>query len=247
MNKFIPCRNCANKKGPFPGYYYENGYTVECECHKKWFKEYDVERKCKESNIQPDYNWSDYRGEKSRKDLECLKKYGDDFEKYKYKTMVYLYGKNGCQKSSMVQVLGKDLIRKGYKVEYITMNNLISILEKDFSNDEDIQEMRLYNINRLNKCDLLIIDESFDPTKVLMYKSGYQLPYLDNFLRMRFEINKKSIIFVSNVKPNEIGANGYEKSLQDFVCRNTKNSLLQFLDNYDLNANADLDTKGLFK
>ena len=38
------------------------------------------------------------------------------------------------------------------------------------------------------ECDFLIIDDSFDKKKATIFKSGYQIPFLDEFLRTRLEI-----------------------------------------------------------
>lgn len=245
---FIPCDNCKNEK--IPGYIHKviDGYTyvVECDCHKKWREENELERKCISVNIRPDYKWEDYKGKKSIDSLNCLKELSNNFKNYIYKTMIYLYGPNSTQKTSMVQVLGKELISKGYKVFYTTMNDLINALVRDFNTSDEENERKDYFIKRCTECDLLILDESFDPTKVTIYKSGYQIPYLDNFLRSRYDISKKSILFISNVKSSEIEDKGYGRSLQEFVMRNTAESTLTFEDNIRKNANANMNPLGLF-
>ena len=106
-------------------------------------------------------------------------------------------------------------------------------------------------------CDFLIIDEAFDLKKSTIFASGYQIHYLDNFIRNRFEINKKSIIFISNVLPRDIASippsrpkeaprEGFGQSLQSLVERNVRESTLMFNDVWTENVNV-IDRLGLFK
>lgn len=245
--KFIPCRKCHNKKGPKPGFYYstKNGYPVlvECECHKIWVEEAELERKLSYGDINPDYSFSDYKGEKSKDDLNALINFASNFKKYSYKTMVYLWGYNGSQKTSMAQACAKEIVKQGYSVQYVVMNSLVNALMYKEGNEEDNSL-----IKRCLDVDLLIIDESFDAKKVTLYKSGYQIPYLDNFIRQRFEIDKKSILFISNKLPNEIEKQGFDFSIQNLVERNTRNSLLKFEDIYFEQEGIGIpDRLGLFK
>lgn len=247
QNKFIPCRKCSTKQGPKPGFYYskKKGYTVlvECDCHKLWIKEQEIKRKLLNASIQPDYSFSDYKGEKSREDLNALINFTYNFKKYIYKTMVYIWGLNGCQKTSMAQACAKELVSAGFTVQYVVMNSLLNALMARDANEEENSL-----IKKCLEVDLLIIDESFDSKKVTLYKSGYQIPYLDNFIRQRFEINKKSIMFISNKLPEEIAKEGFEHSIQNLVERNTRNSLLHFEDIYfDQEGIGIPDRLGLFK
>ena len=114
------------------------------------------------------------------------------------------------------------------------------ILENKENQEKEYALKRYYNV------DLLIIDEAFDKDKVSLYKSGFQLPYLDSFLRNRFEMKNKSIFFISNIKPSDIAKYGFGISLQDFVERNTRGSQLFFSDRYVDNAGV-MDPNSLFK
>lgn len=248
--KFIQCRNCPNREkgGPNPGYYYEteNGYRVikECDCHKKWREESELERKFEFAQVNTPYTFDDYRGFESKEDFEDLKYVANNFQKFCYKTMIYLYGPNGTQKTSMSQCLGKELIRSGYSVQYTLLNTLMNCLID--IRDEDGDESSKNFIKRCQDVDLLIIDESFDSSKVTIFKSGYQIPYLDSFLRTRFEMNKKSILFVSNKKPSEIESQGFGVSIENLVKRNTIQSTLTFKDVYIDNVST-INPRGLFK
>ena len=261
--EFVQCRSCPRIKngGPEPGYYYkkENGYTflVECDCHKRWREAQALENILQLSNLTYECTFDNYVGSKSLKDLECLKSVAKNPDFFKDKKMIYLWGPNGCQKTSMVQALGKELVAKGYTVQYTLMSSLITNLVSDFSESESAKEKKEYFINRCMDCDFLIVDEAFDLKKMTMYASGYQIPYLDTFIRTRFEINGKSIIFVSNVSPKSIGDvpmskkgepfnPGFGMSLQNLIERNVKQSELIFQDVWIENVNQ-VDRQGLFK
>lgn len=263
IKKFIQCRNCPYKEkgGPQPGYYYSTyegvQVVVECDCHKKWVEDSKLEAKFLNSNVVADYSFDNYCGYQSRDSVDCLRKVANNPEKFTYKKMIYMYGPNGTQKTSMAQALGKELIIKGYTVQYTLMQELITNLVTDFSDSLTTKEKKEYFINKCMDCDFLIIDEAFDLSKVLIYSSGYQIPYLDTFIRNRFDINKKSIIFISNKKPcdiakvpparpNEIQKEGFGISLQSLVERNTKQSFLEFYDSWNDNVNQ-IDPKGIFK
>lgn len=261
--EFRQCRSCPRIKsdGPEPGYYYKKvgKYTFiqECDCHRRWRESVTKNNEMILSNITYDCTFDNYVGFKSLKDLECLRKVATHPEFFKDKKMIYIWGPNGCQKTSMVQALGKELILKGYTVQYTLMASLITGLVSDFSEDDKAKEKKEFFIKRCTDCDFLIVDEAFDYTKNTIYTSGYQIPYLDTFLRNRFEINGKSIIFVSNVRPKNIAdpppskpgesinRQGFGISLQNFVERNTKQSLLEFKDVWIENVNK-IDPQGLF-
>lgn len=236
-NEFVACRSCPNmiKGGPSKGYYYDkvDGYDVikECDCHRKWRQEQELQANLEKANINPDYTFDDYVGTKSRKDLDALKVVADKPEKFLYKTMIYIHGPNSCQKSSMVQALGKELVKKNYSVMYINFKELVNavVVGSETFNDP-LKEEKEYTLKKCTDCDFLIVDEAFDKSKATIYASGFQIPYIDNFIRTRFEILKRSIIFVSNKKQSEINEEGFGLSLQSLIERNTKNSTLVFTD-----------------
>ena len=239
------------KGGPEQGYFYDevNGYQVikECSCHKTWRREQELAVKLTQSNIQPDYTFDNYVGTQSLRDLNALKMVADNPDRFLYKTMIYLYGSNGCQKTSMIQALGKELIVKDYTVMYMTFKDLVPVIKVGTDTFEDpAKEEKDYLLKKCAECDFLIVDEAFDKEKYKVSASGYEIPYIDNFFRTRFEISKKSIIFVSNKKPEQIESEGFGKSLQSFVTRNTRKSTLIFLDNWTTNVN-EIDRYGLFE
>ena len=90
------------------------------------------------------------------------------------------------------------------------------------------------------------MDEVFDRAKNTLFKSGYQIPFIDEFLRTRVDIDNKGIIFISNVKSCDIEKEGYSKSLQDFVERHTSRSTLEFKDRYSKEIST-VDPRSLFE
>lgn len=250
MSDFIPCRSCAKKRGPKPGYFYVNlppynqRAAVECECHKRFVKQATFMTKAKEANIWPQalsYNpLVEYKGAKSGENLTRFMQYVNSFSSYE-DALVYIYGPNGTQKTTLAQWAGAQLIMRGYSVRYILMQTLLSLLSSGFDSDED----KLEKIARLQRMDLLIIDEAFSKDKVTLYESGYQLPFLDRFLRERIEINQKGLLVISNKAPELIESQKFSRSIQDFVDRNSRASRLLFEDNYLQEAN-DFNPRSIF-
>lgn len=248
---FIPCRKCSGKKGPEPGYFYikVKGFDAvqECTCHIKWRKKEDLTRRAKESNVYTSLTFDDYKGNISQADLDCLRKIAGDPKKFLDKgAMIYLYGPNGTQKTTMSKVLGYALLEKDYKVYYIRMNDLIQTII-DVGSFNEIESSRARDTYRkLIEADFLFIDESFDKSKITLFKSGYQIPYLDNFIRERYEDLRKPTIFISNIKPQDIDESLFGKSLKDLINRSTSESYLEFYDKFVLSA-INTSRKALFE
>jgi hypothetical protein len=242
LDRFIPCSICSEIKGPegMPGYYYVKSdppypdKIKECRCHLKWSQNNLLKLRSESTGIWAndmmlEYNpMSDYVGKQSRLSMKYLVTFASQFDKYRDVTF-YLCGKNSTQKTTLAQWVGMTLLRSGYSVKFMTMNGLIESIQPNFG-DSRIK----YGID-YSKYDCLIIDESFDVNKVSIYKSGYQFPFLDNFLRSRIEPGNLSTIFISNKMPAEISGEGFPLSIQELVVRNTvrKGTALLFEDNYE--------------
>lgn len=255
--KFIPCRTCRNKPGPKPGFYFEtipygqstSRVVVECDCHKEWKHKNIFRIRAVAGSIWPesiDYNPdNEYEGVQSVENVERFKKYVTQFEDYT-DVMVYLYGPNGTQKTTLAQWAGAVLLDRGYRVQYMLMQNLLEMLS-ELTRDHDAEAEKKRIVERLKTIDLLIIDEAFSKDKVTLYKSGFQLPFLDRFLRERFEMHRKGILFISNHPPEAITQQGFSKSIEDLVTRKTRpnGSALEFLDNYVKSA-SNFNVRGIF-
>ena len=182
------------------------------------------------------YSPRSYAGTKSAADKDRLVNYVKQFELNPEvrRLMVYMYGPNGTQKSTLASWVGKSLLSKGFSVRYVLMNDLIHTLMDAEDFNEERKEKAIAKIEKLENTDLIIVDESFDKEKMKLYKSGFMLSFLDSWIRKRIGQLNKGILFVSNVKIEDIESNGLSHSIQDFVEREVKlhNCYLQFLDNY---------------
>ena len=260
MEPFIPCRKCVKKEHPqnMPGFFYitlpGGGKGLqECDCHKEWVEKNIIRIRASKSNLWTSdfafqYTEKNYVGEKSFLNVLKLKKYIEGFEKKDPKflnTVLYLYGPHGTQKTTLAQWVGLSLLKRGYKVYYTLMQSLILLLSPDFNDKEN--EKKKYR-EMLLQTDCLIIDEAFQKEKITLYKSGYQLPILESFLRERIDIQRKSTLFVSNVSPEEINNNHFGISIQDFIERNTthKGTALLFEDKYAA-IKAQFDITSIFE
>lgn len=253
MKNYIPCRKCIGKYH-LDGYYLidNNGYQVaiECECHRQWRQEKEIHYLADKSNIWHDektFNYNplvDYKGETSRENMNNLVTFVENFAEDRYrKATLYLYGPNSTQKTTLSQWIGLSLIKKGFTVKYFSMQNLTRLLSDLVDKEEKKDE-----ISELLNVDLLILDESFSKEKVTLYKSGFQLPFLESFLKERIEYNRKSTIFISNVILEEITKNGFSESIYQMVLRNVIpfNTLLEFKDNVLRNISS-VDIDALFQ
>ena len=259
--KFIPCSLCKDKEPLHKlGYYYvydkDNTIIgiVECDCHKEYKKRKKTISLLKKSNlnileeIELFENYlSHYKGQKSLPTIYKLRNYINNYHKNTpaYHANLYFYGGSGTQKTYASKYVGYHLIKKGFSVYYILMQSLIVLLSPDFNAENN-------TVNKLKdfllSVDLLIIDDSFDKRKVTLYRSGYQLPFLESFLKERFDIRKKGTIFISTTYPTNIQDNGFGDSLQNFIVRNTlaKGTVLTFEDIYEKEISRIEDLSSIF-
>lgn len=203
-----------------------------------------MQRRLQEAGVWTDTEYdpiTDYKGDLSREgmlDIAMLRKNWDEIAPHMY----YIYGPNGTQKTTLMMWLAQQLILDGKKVIYTLMETLLVSLTPDFA---DTSGKREAFVEKALEADLLIVDESFDRSKVTLYKSGYQLPFLDRFLRQRFDIGRKSTIFISNKPKTTIASEGFGASLESLVCRNTTKTTLVLEDKYIKTVTAE-NTRRLF-
>jgi DNA replication protein DnaC len=258
MIDFSPCDKCKTSTDTtIPlGYYYVRGKGFvaikECECHIAWRKKEKLKIKAKQSNLWCEdifLNYKpleDYKGDTSFINVKNLVKFTSKFsegvEEYRRAT-IYLYGPNGTQKTFLGQWVGLELLRRGFNVKYYLMNQILSKLSSNFESDPSTQEFR----QGLLDTDLLIIDEAFSKDKVTLFKSGFQIPFLDSLLRERIDNLQKSVLFISNTPPEDIASQGFSASIQDFIFRKTKsiNSIFEMKDSY-MGLTNSFDVSKLF-
>jgi hypothetical protein len=251
MKKFIPCRKCNNKNGHYPEGYIitkdENGneYVKECLCHIEWAKREHLLIQYQKANGNTqffDYDIDkDYQSANNDTVVTWIKKYIEYFQKSERtrSAICYWAGTNNTQKTTIAYYVLKQLLEKNYKASYILMNTLNKLLMY-----ADRDEEKQLEIETLSDIDLLIIDEAFDLNKLTIYKSGYQIPFLDTFIRNRINKNK-GIIFISNEPIDYINKEKFGVSLIDLLKRQTAydKSVLYFTSIYN---KSKIDDKGLF-
>jgi len=244
FKQFIPCRKCKATKNIPEGFYRDvetkNGieYKIIKEClhHVAWQLNENAYKEFIKSGFNKDYfeinnteDGGDYVGKKSIGNIFRLRNYIEFFNDSKVNSSIlYFVGTNGTQKTTTATWIANKLIKNNKSVKYILMKDLLEKLWQE-NREEDIREY----IVELSKCDLLIIDECFDKSKMHIWESGKQIGYLDNFIRNRININK-GIIFISNKYPNQIKSEGFSESLQELIKRELlkRDSLFTFEDNY---------------
>lgn len=229
MIKFEPCSKCTN------GYIFERDIAVKCDCLKKWQKEQKILLNLDRAGLK-DFNldFSDYKGKDANNNLVLLKKYCSNITTtFRKEKNIYLYGPNGTQKTTIAKIVLKKCIEQGIQGKFILMSELVDILTDVFS-DSPTREKELLNLYTI---ELLIIDDSFDKKKVTLYKSGYQLSFVDRFIRTRIEVNKLNTIFTSNVPIKDISKNGFTEDVQNLLYRTieVKKGQLTFTDVYTEN------------
>ncbi len=252
MKDFIPCRKCVDKY-TVPGYILKEkdsfAYVEECNCHKDWRQLQEVQYDAVNANIWSDdisLNYSplkDYIGDESKKEVSNLMKYVENFENSKFNSAIlYMWGTNGTQKTTIAQWVGLSILKKHHTVRYMNMHQLVILVSDFYKKEENAEELEF-----LKSVDLLILDESFDKQKVSLYKSGFQLPYIEDFLKTRIEGNDKSIIFISNISVADISKNGFSDSISSLIYRNTvpKNTVLHFKDVFH-SVNNKINTDNIF-
>jgi DNA replication protein DnaC len=259
MKRFTPCRKCGHKSHPrIPDGYYEetikqNGQRykvlVECDCHKRWQKEYDAFLLFKKNGFDEktwDYQFTDYSGLKSKQNLTRLEKYVANFDNVDVKSAIlYFWGSHGTQKTTTAHIVGKMLLQKGVDVQYITMSNFKDLFwayanarDRDTKREQENDYLKIRNFEKIANCDLLILDDAF---VLNLFPGG--LVDVDNFIRERVKRNK-GIIFISNFSIDELSeSKTCSTAIKSFITRETgkQRSVFKFEDDYN-----DIRTENLF-
>lgn len=212
----------------------ENGedVLVETEDWKRFKREKKVLIELERNGVLlGDFSRLDqYKGDDKPKNIEKLQKFIDEFDSRYRKVHLYLYSAlNSTQKTTVSKIIAKELALKGFSVMFINMDELVKKLTQenfDNSNDDILRKVR--------DSDFLVVDDSFDPSKMTLYKSKYQLSFLDSFLRYRLETKKKSTCFTSNTDPAEIGK-VFDRHIEALIKRTTVPMLFNdCVDGFDL-------------
>ncbi|NCC80173.1 MAG: hypothetical protein EOM07_11300 [Clostridia bacterium] len=170
----------------------------------------------------------DYVGKDLEK-IEKMKIYLKNFDsKFKHIHLYFWSVENSTQKTTMASVLGKDLLTAGFKVQFVLMSRLIKLLS-----EEKFEPEHEKILNPIRNADFLIIDDSFDKKKATIYKSGFQIPFLDEFLRTRLEIEKKATCFTSNIPIDSIDEDVFGTSMKKLLKRSIPDPF-HFKSSYEL-------------
>lgn len=135
-------------------------------------------------------------------------------EKFKNVHLYFWSHENGTQKTTIAAIVGKLLLAKGKSVYFTSMGDLLKCLQSEQFDSENSSMIDVYK-----NCDFLIIDDSFDKKKVTIYKSGWQISFLDQFLRYRLETVRLSTCFTSNYSINEIDEETFGTSIKKLIER----------------------------
>ena len=257
---YVPCRKCK-KASAILGYILEKdednrSWLRKCECLKKYQASAFLSIKMKEANLKSSmaeaaepYNpLKDYKGHQSLDAMNKLVKYITEYDTDVFKNQsLYLYGPFNTQKTTLANWVGMNLIKKSKTVYYTMMRTLLNALV-DVSYDEDNKPEQKEIIKNAREADYLILDESFDSNKLTMYKSGYQLPFLDEFIRTRMDIQERPVLFISNVPIDNITDSfPMFDSLKNLLIRKIqiKGAELTFMDDY-LKCKDTFDIEDIF-
>lgn len=162
----------------------------------------------------------------SHENLLLCKKYSMNPRDSQLKDIsLYLYGPNTAGKSTIACAMAQEMMARSLFVKYIGFGSLIDtiVLSHDFKLGEQAREI----LSQFDKCDIIILDDSFDPNKSTTYRdSKLIIQGLDKFLRKHFD-DRRRFIFTSNKKIVDI-ANIYSVDIYDMVDRNSIS--MEFLD-----------------
>lgn len=221
MEEFCSCRKCQN------GWVINEDEAEKCVCLKKYQEEVENELLVETSNLPQqikDYSIDKYIGADELKNLPKLDKYVKEFKEKYSKVHLFIYGSNSTQKTTVMSWVAREIAKEGSSVHYCLMNEIV----KDLMNEQFDEKVKI-KIDKYYESNLLLIDEAFDLKKLQLYASGYQISFIDEFLRTRLERHKKSTIFISNVEIEDIDIK-FGTSIIELVKRNCSRSTFVFKD-----------------
>lgn len=237
MIQFESCSNCKN------GYIYSDDSVIKCQCLKLYQSQALFELRLEKAGLKDfNLNLSDYKGKDLLHNISKIEKYCSHLTSdFRYNSHLYLTGPNGTQKSTVAKIILMYTIKFGLTGKFILMSDLVDILTDVYSDDP----RRQVELDNLLSVDVLCIDDAFDKNKVTLYKSGYQLAFIDRFIRSRIEVHHRNTIFTSNVPIDKISDNGFTKDIQDLLYRSIKIRDGELIFN-DVYVKEDVDIKSLW-
>lgn len=234
-NFITPFHSCGvcNKDG----FIITKDYSKKCSCRIEYENNLNIIKGLLSSNVIT-YNsskesldfllnlsFNDYKGNDYAGNLIKIKKFCTNF-KNKYNNLnLFFSGDPGTQKTTLAKIMIKELIKQKVSCYYIIANDLIDII---IESGRDIEKKNL--IESILNYDFLVIDE-FDEHKIVTFSSGWQRKNLFPFLKKRLESIRKSTLFISNQKIDNLGAY-FEGAIQDLILREVPDQTMIFKDNY---------------
>jgi hypothetical protein len=147
------------------------------------------------------YGLDTYIGDDKANNIPKLKKYCDEFKTSFSRVHLYLWSKiNGTQKSTCAKDMIVRLAKQGIKSKFVLMDTLIKTIMEAERDDEAKQKSGDWL-----QADFLVIDECFAKGQVTLFKSGYQIAFLNTFLKERLEVFRRATCFTANVPIEDIG------------------------------------------
>lgn len=225
FSSFEPCSECDK------GYVTIGETTKKCHCLITYQSKVKLDAGLEKAGFSFPRKLSEYLGPDFAKNIPKMQHFLDQYEsKFEKDAHLYFWSKaNGTQKTSTAQALGTELILRGRSVRFRLMGDLLRLLV-----DAERNEVLFKEIDDLLRCDFLILDDCFSRKKNVVYSSGYQLAFLDRFLRKRMEGLLKNTVFTSNVPISNIEQEGFSADIQNLLYRKIYmvGAQLEFRDSY---------------
>jgi hypothetical protein len=217
-----------NYKGRlFPKYRFEEVEGQEIAVPTKEWKEHLSLLETKRYLLSADvgevtpYGLDTYIGEDNFNNIPKLRKYCDQFRTNFSHIHLYLWSRiNGTQKSTCAKDIIVRLAKQGVRSKFVLMDRLIKTLLDAERNDEARQRA-----GEWSTVEFLVIDECFSKGQITLFKSGYQLAFLNTFLKERLEIFRKATCFTANISIEDIGQE-WGSSIQSLIDRSIPTPML---------------------
>jgi hypothetical protein len=160
------------------------------------------------------YGLDTYIGKDRFNNIPKLRKYCEEFrEKYSH-IHLYIWSKvNGTQKSTCARDMIVRLAGQGVKSKFVLMDSLIKTLVEADRDDGAKQKA-----GEWLTADFLVIDECFAKGQITLFKSGYQLAFVNTFLKERLEIFRRATCFTANLPIEDIGQE-WGRGIQSLIDR----------------------------
>lgn len=206
MTSDFKCR-CFQQGGS--GWYYENGYAVECEClkqrinqNKKKFAEMPEQlREFKIADYRIDIYDSNGDREVASKAKTICKKFVEEFDTFeKHEKGLYLYSyTKGSGKTRLAVAIGNALIDLYQKrVKFVTTTRVIDEIKASFNPVDKDDFTSIQYMNAITSIDVLILDDiGTEKLSDWVNEKFYEI------INQRM-LNKKITIFTSNCTVSEL-------------------------------------------